>query len=72
MGPVDCQEGSYTKDWGETEDLREAGDLARETGKMGPNTEDWGKTGDIREARDWTRETARMGPILKTVERLEI
>ena len=31
-----CQDGPYTEDWGETGDMREAGNWARETARMGP------------------------------------
>ena len=36
LGPGDCQDKPYTKDWGEIGVLREAGDWARETARMGP------------------------------------
>ena len=36
MGPEDCQDGPNTEDGGETGCMREAGELARETARMGP------------------------------------
>ena len=36
LGPEDCQDGTYTEDWVDTGDMREAGDFARETSWMGP------------------------------------
>ena len=36
LGPEDCQDGLYTKDWGETGDMREDKDWAWETARMGP------------------------------------